>query len=268
MALSAGIAAAATIGGAYMASSAASDAADTQSAAAQSAAASQAQQAELDRALQERMYSEGVARQEPWYQAGQAALQRLQSGLQTGGEFAQKFGNVIDDPSYQFRLQQGQRALEASAAAKGQLFTAGQQQALQGYGQDVASTEYQNAYNRFYSDQTRRLNEVAALAGTGQTVGANLASQGSALGTNLSSLGQSSIARQNELLTSGAAAQAAGSISGANAWNDALSTGTGIYNTYQRQQALQNLGGGQYSTPVQPQTYVPSDYVNATEFLG
>jgi hypothetical protein len=52
------------------------------------------------------------------------------------------------DPGYAFRVQQGQRALESGAAARGGLLSGGTQQALVNYGQGAASQEYQNAYNR------------------------------------------------------------------------------------------------------------------------
>ena len=55
---------------------------------------------------------------------------------------------ILNDPGYQFRLQQGQDALERSAAARGTLNTGGTLQGVMDYGQNLASQEYQNAYNR------------------------------------------------------------------------------------------------------------------------
>jgi hypothetical protein len=55
-------------------------------------------------------------------------------------------------PGYQFRLQQGQRALEQSAAARGVLNTGGTLKDLLQYGQDFASNEYGNVYNRSVND--------------------------------------------------------------------------------------------------------------------
>ena len=57
--------------------------------------------------------------------------------------------NLTDDPGYQFRLKQGMGALEASAAAKGVLNTGGTLQGVQQFGQDLASQEYGNAWNRY-----------------------------------------------------------------------------------------------------------------------
>lgn len=74
------------------------------------------------------------ASQRPQYQNALANLM--------AGDFS------INDPSYKFRFDQGQQALERSAAAKGFLGSGNVLQELQKYGQDMASQEYQNQYNR------------------------------------------------------------------------------------------------------------------------
>lgn len=56
--------------------------------------------------------------------------------------------NFQQDPSYQFRLNEGTRALQHGAAARGTLLTGGTQKALQNYGQEAASQEYGNAFTR------------------------------------------------------------------------------------------------------------------------
>ena len=55
---------------------------------------------------------------------------------------------LYSDPSYTFRLNQGLNALQNSAAAKGTVFSGGTSKDIMQYGQDMASQEYQNAYNR------------------------------------------------------------------------------------------------------------------------
>ena len=52
------------------------------------------------------------------------------------------------DPSYQWRLGQGQKALEQSAAGRGTLRSGGTLKNLLSYGQDMASQEYGNIYGR------------------------------------------------------------------------------------------------------------------------
>jgi len=61
------------------------------------------------------------------------------------------------DPGYQFRLGEGQRALERGAAAAGGLLSGGYARRAIRYGQDYASNEYTNVYNR-----------IANIAGLGQ----------------------------------------------------------------------------------------------------
>lgn len=116
------------------------------------------------------------------------------------------------DPGYDFRMQQGQQALERSAAARGGLQGGGFAKALTQYGQDYASNEYQNAYNRFNNDRTNRFNSLAALAGIGQTSNAQL---GNATQNYANNASQNIMGAGN--------AQGAAAIAGGNAWGGALS---------------------------------------------
>ncbi|GAH44396.1 unnamed protein product, partial [marine sediment metagenome] len=62
------------------------------------------------------------------------------------------------DPGYQFRFEEGQRALDRGAAARGGLLSGGYGRKAMRYGQGFASNEYSNVYNR-----------IAGIAGMGQT---------------------------------------------------------------------------------------------------
>lgn len=55
---------------------------------------------------------------------------------------------ILQDPSYQFRLDQGRGALENSAAAKGVLNSGGTLQGILDYGQKAGSQEWANAWGR------------------------------------------------------------------------------------------------------------------------
>ncbi len=61
---------------------------------------------------------------------------------------APSYEDIVNDPAFQFRLEQGENALQHSAAAKGLLRSGGTLRDILGYGQDLASTEYANTYNR------------------------------------------------------------------------------------------------------------------------
>lgn len=52
------------------------------------------------------------------------------------------------DPGYDFRMNEGMKALQRSAAAKGSLLTGGTAKAMTQYGQDYGSNEYDKIYNR------------------------------------------------------------------------------------------------------------------------
>lgn len=56
--------------------------------------------------------------------------------------------DAANSPGYQFRLQQGEQALQASAAAQGLLRTGGTLENILGFGQQTASQEYQNVFQR------------------------------------------------------------------------------------------------------------------------
>jgi hypothetical protein len=83
------------------------------------------------------------------------------------------FGRFTTSPDYQFRFNEGQRALDSSAAARGTLMSGRQLQELTNFGQNLASQEYGNYMNRLFG--------VAGLAPSG---GQNLAAQGGMQGFN------------------------------------------------------------------------------------
>lgn len=68
--------------------------------------------------------------------------------------------SVLSDPGYQFRLQQGEGALQAAAAAKGIGRTGGALKDILGWGQQFASQEYQNVYNRQRNDYDTGFNQA------------------------------------------------------------------------------------------------------------
>lgn len=117
---------------------------------------------------------------------------------------------LYNDPSYAFRRDQGQAALERSAAARGLLFSGATGQALIDYNQDYASQEYDNAYTRafnaFQIEDTNRWNRLGALSGAGANAQAQLIQGGQNFANNVS---------QN--MQNAANAGAAGIIGAANA---------------------------------------------------
>jgi hypothetical protein len=142
------------IAGGVAKADAAKDAARTQAAAGDKALAHQKSQYETQR-----------ADQQPWRDAGTGALSKMQDA-----DFSRDFtaDDFTKDPGYDFRMAEGQKALERSAAARGGLQSGGTLKALSRYGQDYASSEYGKVYDRFNADRDRRFGRLSTIAGMGQ----------------------------------------------------------------------------------------------------
>lgn len=220
----------AVVGSSLIGASAASSAADTQAAAANRAAD-----------LQYKQWQESVALQEPWRKAGEQALNKLIPLTDY-----QKFGmaQFQADPGYQFRMDEGMKALERSAAARGGLLSGATLKGIERYGQDLASQEYTNAFNRYQTERAAQLQPLQSLAGVGQTTAQQIGQSGQTMASNV-----------GEALTSGAAARASGYVGQANALTGALNTGL---NYYQNQQLMNRMlpsgtsgyGAVNYNIPV------------------
>src|SRR5262245_9184328 len=98
------------------------------------------------------VYNQITGRIDPYSRVGEQGMSMLSDFMQPGGRLSQQFAfnptDLANDPGYQFRLAEGQKALEGSAAARGVLGTSGTLKGITAYGQNLASTEFQNAYDR------------------------------------------------------------------------------------------------------------------------
>lgn len=137
-------------------------------------------------ALQKQEFDQNRADQTPWRNAGGAAVTTLGKLSAPGGDLYHNFSaqDFQADPGYDFRLQQGQQALERSAAARGNLFSGGTLKSLDQYNQGFASNEFENAYNRFQQNRQTQYNQLAGVAGLGQTSVQATGAAGSAYGAN------------------------------------------------------------------------------------
>lgn len=184
------------------------------------AAAAQERAAQADLALKREMFEKEIALQEPFRELSLGNLNRLAALYGEGGAYAR--GPSVEelqfDPGYAFRLAEGQKALERSAAARGGLLSGTMLKGAQRYGQEMGSQEYQNAYARAMEQRARVSN---ALLGVGQFGPAATTAMGGAArtfgvggGSALSDVG---------------ASRASGYIGRANALNEALSGLAGAY---------------------------------------
>ena len=162
--------------GAYSANQASKAAAN----AANNSANAQLQATQDSLALQKEMYDKNVELQTPWMDAGLKALQNYASNP----AFSFSYNDLTADPSYKFQQEQGVNALDMSAAARGKLLSGAQDKAVQQFGQNLASQEYGNAYNRALQTYNTNAQNQLNLAGMGQSatnalsgVGSNYASQ-------------------------------------------------------------------------------------------
>ncbi len=137
-------------------------------------------------------------------------------GARPSGEFgslAKPFGmdQFEADPGYAFRQSEGMKALERSAAARGNLLSGASMKGIQRFGQDLASQEYQNAFNRYQVERAARLNPLQSLMGAGQ----------SSANTLTGAAGQFGQASAANAMNAGAA-RASGYVGSANALSSAL----------------------------------------------
>tara|TARA_R110000868_G_scaffold344478_1_gene605501 strand:- start:2638 stop:3285 length:648 start_codon:yes stop_codon:yes gene_type:complete len=189
-----------------------------------------AQAAASDRAaeLQNQQYQDTVARQKPFYDVGVNALPDLVNASKY-----QNFGmdQFQADPGYAFRLSEGQKQLDRTAASRGGLLSGGALKAATRYGQDMGSQEYTNAFNRYQVERNARLAPLQALTGMGQTTAQQVSNAGQTMATNVG----------NDI-TNSAAARASGYVGQANALTGGLSTYLNYTSAQDRTNALRNLG--------------------------
>ena len=127
------------------------------------------------------------------------------------------------DPGYQFRVDEGERALTRGAAARGLAKSTPGLKALLRFNQDMGSQEYGAAYGRFEAGKSQKFNLLSYLSGAGQ----NAAAMAGTAGTNAAAgMSQASIAGGN--------AAAGGVVGSASAWNNAIQGGLGNYMYQQR----------------------------------
>ena len=233
---------AASIGGALLSSSAASSAAKGQAAAADRSSEIQREIFDKQTELQAPFRAGGLTAQNrlltllglnPMDAAvygtkGADGTSTLPQGLYVDpnsadfGKYARDFGmsDYQADPGYAFRLKEGMKALDAQAAARGGLISGAALKAANRYGQDYASNEYSNAFNRYQTNRSNQLQPLQSLMGTGQTA---TNQTGAAAGAYGAAAGSNALAAGNAL--------ASGQIGGANAWNSALGNVGKMFNS-------------------------------------
>ena len=183
-------------------------------------------------ATQLQMFNQTRADMAPWREAGVNALGQISKGIQPGGNLLRPFqmSDYTADPGYNFRLSEGIKALDRSAAKRGNLLSGGALKGITRYGQDMASNEYANAYNRFNQDQANQFNRLASVSGLGQTTAQQIGSMGTQVAGQVGNTQQGM-----------GNARASGYVGAGNALSGGLSS---AYNNYQSGQLMNRLFPG------------------------
>jgi len=184
-------------------------------------AGEQASGQEQAAATQQQMFNTINQQEQPFIQGGYAAESRLQDlmGL-SGNTKAAGYGSLTkpftaadylanQDPGYQFQLQTGAQALRnADTPGVGSLSGAALKD-LMSFNQGMAATGYQNAFNRFQTQQNNVFARLSGLMGTGQNAATNVGTAGTQLGTGIAqaqaaaagSIGSGIVGATNSLTT-------------------------------------------------------------------
>jgi hypothetical protein len=211
--------------------------------AAKKAAGIQADAATYAADLQKEQFDKQIELNAPFREAGLTAQNKLLDymGLSAGagGKYAKDFSmaDFQQDPGYAFRMSEGLKALDRTAAARGGMLSGGALRGATRYGQDMASQEYTNAFNRYQTNRANQLNPLQSLMGSGQTAAGQVGAAGQAYASNA-----------GNAYMNAADARASGYMGAANSWQNAV-TGIGnAYNKYSANQlANQNMADGQWS---------------------
>lgn len=191
----------ATLAAGYMGAQAAKDAANTVAGGARYAAD-----------INKQMFDTTNENLRPYREAGTTTLKDLLTQMPnlTKAYTAEDFAQGID-PGYQFRLAQGQKALENQANRAGGLVSGNVLQGMQDYTQGQASQEFGNAYARNNTNQTNIFNRLKSIADMGL----------GATGTTAQA-GQNAAESMGSAALVGAQAQGAGEVNAAKAYGNTL----------------------------------------------
>ena len=179
-------------------------------------------------AAQQDALAKQTALNQPFYDTGVNAMNNLAGqAAYTPAAF-----NYSADPGYAFRFNEGMKGLNATAAARGGLISGNALKGATDYGQAAGSQEYQNAYNRYLTNNAQNLQAYNTntanqqyLANLGQSSANNTAN-------NIGNFGNSAA---SNMIGAGNAG-AAGTVGVANA----LTGGVGTYLNYNQNQNMLN----------------------------
>lgn len=226
------------IAGSAMSSDAAGDAAQTQADAANRAAD-----------LQWKQYEQTRSDLAPYRDLGSSFIPQLQSALQNpllsatfnyGSFTAPTAAEAAATPGYQFTLQQGLKAAQNSASARGLGASGAAMKGAEAYATGLADSTYGDTFNRALSTYSTNRGNALSNFGTNYGVASDavnrllgIVGSGQNAAAMTGAMGAQAAGNVANAITSGAAASAAGTVGSANAINNGLSSvANGIQNGY------------------------------------
>jgi hypothetical protein len=157
------------------------------------------------------------AAEQPYQQLGSTAANAYARMLQNPFQ-APTLAEAEQTPGYKFNLQTGTQAINEHAAATGNLLSGNTGVALENYGQGLATTTYQQAYNNALQQYQTNLNAAGQGTNIGLSSTGQLGQFGQAAANNMANLYLTGGAQQASQLNNQGAALAAGKIGSANAY--------------------------------------------------
>lgn len=156
----------------------------------------------------------------PYQSLGQTGANNMANLINQGFQ-APTLAQAEQTPGYQFELQQGTQALDENAAANGTLMSGNTGVALQQYGQNLASTNYQQAYQNALNSYMTNLGAAQSAAGLGLSSTGQLASANMGVAGNTANIDMNAAQQMSQQYNNAAAARASGYLGSANAWSNA-----------------------------------------------
>jgi len=200
------------------------------------AAGAQEDAANQANAVQQANLGATVQRNAPFYGAGTDALTTLQQklpGLNTGYDPQA----LLSEPGYQFGLQQGQKALENSLAARGRSVSGAALKAADEFGTNYATSKLGDAFQRDQAAKGQQFSQLMQLTGLGQASANNTSAAGQNYANNV---GANTIGAGNSA--------AAADLAQGNIWSGLINQGVSAYGRMNNQAVApgtwQSTGGG------------------------
>jgi hypothetical protein len=206
--------------GGILGSGAANDAASVESQAAKKAQDLEKQNQDSAITAQNTATSTNQANEAPYQALGSTSAAALQKQLQTGFS-APTLADAQNNPGYQFALQSGTTALDKSASATGNLLSGSEGTALQQYGQQLGTQNYQQVYNNALQNYMSNYQTLLGGTNVGQTAVSEQGQLGQAGAQNTANIDLTAADQQAKQLNNAAAARASGYMQSASQWGKA-----------------------------------------------